>query len=333
MSGTIKQKQYVNFLSKNELKGKSMKILFFIVNTAASNGKSLKVWKRTVNELERRKVNYRTFTTKYPGHATELARQIAKMYEDKIAGVICVGGDGTMNEIINGLVDHPEIKIGFIPAGTGNDFSRGFSLPKTPLGTLNLILKRMNKPLRKYDVGRASFDQIKKTHRFVSSLGIGFDAEVSKVANESKIKKYLNQIGLGFLAYVVALMKLLFTYQVTNVTLLIDGNIYRYKNVWFVTISNQKYYGGGMKISPNARPNDGVFNITVVHEMSRLKLLAVFGSVFFGKHVLFKEVSLHTGETIRVESEKPLLVHADGELITKSPVTVTVEKSRMNIFN
>jgi diacylglycerol kinase (ATP) len=310
-----------------------MKILFFIVNIAASNGKSLKVWKKTVQELEERRVNYRSFNTKYPGHATELAKQIAKMYEDKVAGVICVGGDGTMNEVVNGLIDHPEIKIGYIPAGTGNDFSRGYSIPKSPEDALKLILKRMNKPIRKYDVGKASFEQSKKTRSFVNSLGIGFDAEVSKVANESKIKKYLNQLGLGFLSYVVALLKILFTYELTNVTITIDGNIYRYHNVWFVTISNQSYYGGGMKISPNARPNDGILNITVVHNLSRLKLLAVFVSVFFGKHVLFKEVSLHTGEMIKVESEKPLLIHADGEQIAKTPVTVSIEKSRMRIFN
>ncbi|MBP1943108.1 YegS/Rv2252/BmrU family lipid kinase [Bacillus luteolus] len=315
------------------MKGKSMKILFFIVNTAASNGKSLKVWRKLVIELDQRKVNYRSFNTKYPGHATELARQIAKMYGDKVAGIICVGGDGTMNEIVNGLVDHPEVKIGFIPAGTGNDFSRGYSLPKSHLDALKVILKRMNMPVRKYDVGKASFDQLKKSHGFVNSLGIGFDAEVSKLANESKIKKYLHQLGLGFLSYVVALMRLLFTYEVTNVTLTIDGNIYRFQNVWFVTISNQSYYGGGMKISPNARPNDGILNITVVHNISRLKLLAVFGSVFVGKHVLFKEVSSYTGEIIRVDSDKPLLIHVDGEQVAKSPVTVTIEKSRMSIIN
>lgn len=310
-----------------------MKILFFIVNIAASNGRALKVWHKLAKELDNQGINYRSFHTKYPNHATEIAKQIATMYEEKIEGLIVVGGDGTMNEVVNGLTDHPSVRVGFIPAGTGNDFARGFNIPGSPVPALKLILRKLGRPLPEFDMGKATIGKSLKKKFFMNSLGVGFDAEVSKLANQFLLKKYLNRVGLGSLAYVVALLKLFSSFEPISVTLVVDGTTHHFKNVWFVTVSNQSFYGGGMKISPHARPNDGLLNITVIHNLSKLKLLFVFGIVFIGKHIALKEVSLLTGREIKIDTEKPLLVHVDGEQSGHSPVTVTIEKRRINIFS
>lgn len=306
-----------------------MKLLLFIVNKKAGNGKGLKVWNKLKTELERKEINYRSFFTKYPSHAGELARQIGSMFEDKVEAVIAVGGDGTINEVVNGMVYYPKIKVGYIPAGSGNDFSRGFNVPKSPLDALSFIIKNKGSRGKLFDIGKVKVQERAKSSYFVSSLGAGFDAAVSKLTNESKWKHYLNKVHLGSLTYVGALIRLLFTYQLTNVSLKVDGKHFDYENVWFVTISNQPYYGGGMKIAPKAKTTDGYFDITVVHNLSRIKLLFVFITVFFGTHTKFKEISQHRGSTIRVESDDKMLVHADGELIGQNPVQIEVQHRKI----
>ncbi|WP_077212189.1 diacylglycerol/lipid kinase family protein [Bacillus dakarensis] len=299
-----------------------MKLLFFIINEKAGNGSGRKVWQKLKHELDQKKANYRSFHTKYPQHAEQLARQLCSMYHDKIEAMIAVGGDGTIHEVVNGAVDYPTIKVGFIPAGSGNDFSRGFGVPKSPIEALSLILK--NKSGKKFDIGQYRLKGASKKGYFVNSIGTGFDAAVSKLTNESKIKKYLNKAGLGSLAYVGAVLFLLFTYKLTDVVVEMDGAIYRYEKVWFVTVSNQPYYGGGMKIAPNANPADGLFDVTIVHHLSRLKLLFLFVTVFFGKHTSLKEVAQHKGQSVSIQSNDSMQLHADGEVIGHIPVQAEV---------
>ncbi|RFB17850.1 diacylglycerol kinase family lipid kinase [Bacillus sp. HNG] len=309
-----------------------MKLFIFIVNQKAGNGKGLRVWNKLKQELEKKKIDYRSFFTKYPNHAAELARQIGSMFEDKVEAVIAVGGDGTINEVVNGMVYYPEIKVGYIPAGSGNDFSRGFNVPKSPLDALTFIVRNKASKGKWFDIGKCKIRGKSNSSYFVSSLGTGFDAAVSKLTNESKMKKYLNKIHMGSIAYVGALIRLLFTYRLTNVSLHIDGKDYQYENVWFVTVSNQPFYGGGMKIAPKANPKDGFFDITVVHNLSRVKLLFVFVTVFFGAHTKFEEIAQHKGANIKVESDEKILVHADGELIGQTPIQVEVQHRKLSFM-
>lgn len=306
-----------------------MKKLFFIVNIKAGNGRCIKIWDKMKAELDRQNINYRSFFTKYPKHAEEITKQIATMFDEKIEAIIAVGGDGTIHEVINGLVEFPSITIGYIPAGSGNDFSRGFSIPKSPQQALSFILKNKQKKGVLHDIGKFKIGGLTKPHYFVSNLGTGFDAAVVKLTNESKMKKYLNKVKLGSLAYVGAVVRALFTYESTEMTVSINGNTTTYENVWFVTISNQKYYGGGMKIAPSANTKDGQFDIIIVHNVSRLKLLLVFGSVFLGKHTRFKEVIQEKGSIISIDSDRKMLVQADGELVGKGPLKVAVEHRKM----
>ena len=310
-----------------------MKILFFIINVAASNGRSIKIWGKLKDELEHKSISYRSFFTKYPGHGTEIAKQITEMYNGKIAGIIAVGGDGTIYEVVNGVNLEANICIGAIPAGSGNDFSRGYKLPSSPLAALELILQELENKQPFFDIGQFVCSFSRRKRYFVNSLGVGFDAEIAKKANNFPLKGLLNKLKLGSLTYVVILLNLLFTYRRTNAEVIIDRNVYRFTNVWFIAVSNQKYYGGGMKISPQAMPNDGLLNITVVYKMSRFKLLAVFISVFWGGHQKFKEVKMMTGNVLEIVSEELLEVHADGENVGKTPVKITIQKRAMQFFS
>ncbi|WP_316571008.1 diacylglycerol kinase family lipid kinase [Neobacillus sp. YIM B06451] len=290
-----------------------MKAFYFIVNPEAGNGKCRAVWEKTEQKLESLHIPYHAFFTEYPGHAIELARTAARLANGKQAVVVAVGGDGTAHEVLNGLGAYATSGFGFIPAGSGNDFSRGFRIPADPMGALDLLLGIRDKNLSDTDCGSLTINGEK--HLFINSSGAGFDALVSKKANESRMKILFNRLSLGKLVYVYVLLKELALYHRTAVRVTIDGNAHDFKETWFVTISNQPYYGGGMIISPGALTDDGELNVTVVHNLSKAKLLLVFLSVFWGKHTSFKEVHMFRGKEISIQSSSPIPIHADGEYI------------------
>lgn len=301
-----------------------MKNIHFIINPQAKNGYSQKVWKDIEEELQLGKHPYLAYFTKQRGHATQIAREIAaKVAEERIV-IAVIGGDGTLHEVVNGVIGYKNVALGFIPAGSGNDFGRGFQFPKKPLLAYRTMTERLNLDPVFVDIGKIVDSHSKQTC-FVNNMGAGFDALITKEANNSHLKKILNRFSLGGLIYAYLVIKKLFTYKRTDVLITIDEKSYHYKDTWFVTVSNQQYYGGGMKIAPEASVIDGNLDVTVVHRLSRLKFLLVFVSVFWGGHVKFKEVDTFQGKYITLESNEPLYVHADGENIGETPVKVRAD--------
>ncbi|TCN24385.1 diacylglycerol/lipid kinase family protein [Mesobacillus foraminis] len=301
-----------------------MKRIYFIVNLHAKNGGCRKTWGIIEKELKAKKVSYKAFFTEYPGHAAILADSIGRFLTSDEAFVTAVGGDGTFHEVVNGSAEHRNITLGFIPAGSGNDFSRGLGIPKHAKRAISQLLKSMDqKTVQFIDSGRISQQGRDHTY-FINSMGAGFDADVAKGSNESEMKSLFNRFLLGRLIYVYILLKLLFTYKRTDMEIWVDGKKYKFEKVWFVAISNQIYYGGGMKIAPDAVPTDGLLDMTVVYSLSRLKLLFVFITVFWGGHAAFQEVWTCRGMKVSIRSGRKVRVHADGEVIGETPVMIQV---------
>ncbi|WP_449621373.1 diacylglycerol/lipid kinase family protein [Robertmurraya sp. Marseille-Q9965] len=299
-----------------------MKNLNVIVNPQAKNGYSKKVWQDVEEELQMRQIPYKAFNTEYPGHAIELAKSICMETKlEDIVVIVVIGGDGTLHEVINGAMGAQNVSIGFIPGGSGNDFSRGYGIPKNHLSALKFLLKKIDFQPILVDVGKIVHSNEKTTY-FVNNMGAGFDALITKEANQSKLKKVMNRFSLGNLIYAYFVLKKLFTFKRTVVNMTIDGKKYKFDHTWFVTVANQPYYGGGMKISPKASVQDGLLNITVVHNLSRIKFLFVFITVFWGGHERMKEVKTFLGKEILIESKESLFVHADGEFIGRTPVNI-----------
>jgi diacylglycerol kinase family enzyme len=147
------------------------------------------------------------------------------------------------------------------------------------------------------------------------------------------MKSLFNSLGLGSLVYAYCLVKLLFRYRCTSIELVIDGIKHNFEDTWFVTVSNQPFYGGGMKIAPVAAPDDGLLDITVVHKLSKLKLLFVFISVFYGRHTRFKEVNFFKGKKISINSSSSLFVHADGEFIGHTPLNIELLEEQLPVVS
>jgi YegS/Rv2252/BmrU family lipid kinase len=305
-----------------------MKKYFFIVNS--NNAKAVKTFKRLKKELDKEGILYRTFYTEHPGHAQEIAKKVTYMNKESIKALIAVGGDGTIHEVFNGMKDHPDIPLGFISGGSGNDIVRVLTKKIKSVKSQISYLKRSR--LLKCDsgylqlIGRSKQDQI-----FLSAVGIGLDGEVARYTNNAPYKKYLHKLKLGTLAYVVTLFKVLKRYQPSSVEVEVDGQVYTFERVWLVAIGNMPYYGGGMKICPEARYNDGVLDVCIVHEISLTKLLFLFVSVFWGGHVNVEGVTQFKGKMISVNTDQPLAIHADGEYKGTTPVSIAVHNLSVSV--
>jgi len=309
-----------------------MNNIHFIINPQAKNGYSMKVWEKVEKELISKHLPYHAALTKYRGHAVEMVKSIHRNLAPKeTALIVAIGGDGTIHEVINGASQVENVMIGFIPAGSGNDFRRGYGIPKDPLTALQFILEQVKEPPLLVDVGEIENCNGKKTS-FINNMGVGFDALITKEANSSRLKGMLNRFHLGSLVYAYFVMKELFSFKCSDVLVSIDGESISYKNVWFVTVSNQPFYGGGMKISPRANVRDGLLNVTIVHNLSKLKFLLVFITVFWGGHTKFKEVEEMVGRQISIQTNAPFYAHADGEYIGETPLTIKVKRQVMPLI-
>jgi diacylglycerol kinase (ATP) len=294
-------------------------MLGFIVNPVAGNGRGAAVWKRLEAELKRRGAVYRVRMTSKEGEAKKLAAEL--LQKEEVTHIVAVGGDGTVNEVINGICESGiSCPFGHVPAGSGNDFARGHNLPSDPLQALERILaagKQKRIDLLRFN-GRLA----------VNAVGAGFDGQVAKTTNEAGYKRWLNRVKLGMLSYVISMLRVLFSYQPCRVVLTVDGKQEQLENVWLIAVANIPNYGGGMVICPGAVPDDGLAEVCVVSSVSRLNLLRAFPLIYRGAHVRHPAVRFFRGHYIRIQAEKALVVHADGEVAAVTPVTVEVAKQR-----
>ncbi len=300
-----------------------MRKLNFIVNPVAKNGYSLKIWREIESLLHAQEIPYYARFTEYRGHARELAAEIADSLAGEEGIIAVVGGDGTLHETVNGVCGRDNIVIADIPAGSGNDFSRGLKLPFEPIAALKGVLNNLNSAPFLIDVGQVTVGG-KDVHYFVNNFGAGFDAKVAMEVNRSSSKKFFNRLSMGTLAYAYVLIKELFAYKSKTVRLIIDGKEYEFDKTWLVNISNQPYIGGGMKLVPDASPDDGLLDVMVIHQLSKIKFLFFFVTVFWGGHKNFKEVKTFRGKHISVQSTEKMIIHADGEHIGETPAEIRI---------
>lgn len=281
--------------------------VLFIVNKYAGNGKGKKAWYRIQKNLT---IDYNIAFTEYKGHGSEIASEYTQ-HNDKQWLVVVIGGDGTVHEVVSAVVNNERVLIGVVSAGSGNDFARNFQVFRQAEQIESFLHTQKGGVLM--DLGNIQLGT-RPTEVFVNNAGIGLDAYVAKLANKSRLKNYLNKIGLGKLSYTAFTIKCLFTFPRFDVTIRHNDKEHYFKQAWFVAMSNQPYFGGGMKISPQSKPNDGKIEVTIVYNISRIKLLLIFATVFFEKHTKFKEITFLQSDLfeIIVHAEK-IFYHTDGD--------------------
>ncbi|WP_134683591.1 diacylglycerol/lipid kinase family protein [Brevibacillus migulae] len=295
----------------------------FVVNPAAGNGRGKRAWEKVRRELIKEKVEYQARITEKSGEARQLTQELLR--QGHLEKIVAIGGDGTLNEVVNGLVDSgADCLLGHIPAGSGNDFARAYHLPMEPVAAWKCI---------EAGEGEKTIDLLMMNDRVaVNAIGAGFDGKIAKTANEASYKKMCNQVGLGKLAYIISMLRVLFSYRPCDLTLTIEDELHECKQAWMIVVSNIANYGGGMQICPHAVSDDGRAEVCVISNISRWQLLRAFPKIFTGEHTSHPAVRFYHGRSIRVESEDSLDVHADGEAIAKTPVTVALLANRLRII-
>lgn len=292
---------------------------YFIVNEKSRRGKAKKIWATVETELKRKEVEYEAFLTEYVGHATELAAMLSEKTSELDMGeflrIVVVGGDGTMDEVINGISDFSKIHFGYIPTGSGNDLCRGLGIAKQPLVNLQYILKHTQ--VRAMDLGSVHYGDGEK-HYFAISSGIGLDAEVCERVDRSKLKSVLNALGAGKLTYLFKTLEALFTMPVCSAKVILDGEKkIALKRMIFLVAMNHRFEGGGIPMAPNANAYDGVLTLCLAYGFSRGRAFLALPSLLAGSHEKLKGFHIINCRTIDVCLDQDMYLHADGEIFGK----------------
>jgi diacylglycerol kinase (ATP) len=285
---------------------------FVVVNPAAGGGRTGRTWPMVAAELNRLGLTFESAWTTRRGHATDLARRAAG------AGwplVVAVGGDGTLNEVVNGVTDArgtPLATTGAILTGRGRDARRNFGLAADwRLATCRLV--QGGDVL--LDLGAAEWTGGTRRY-FVSAAGAGFDAAVARRAAARG--------GIGTLPYVLAVIEGLVAHRPIPMTIQADGGAEQSAPLTTVVVANGAYYGGGMKIAPPADPMDGLLDLVVIGALNRAELLRWLPTVYRGAHLANPRIDLRRVRHVRVAGATAVPTHVDGEPAADTPVAFRV---------
>ncbi|MCD7806832.1 MAG: diacylglycerol kinase family lipid kinase [Lachnospiraceae bacterium] len=310
------------------------KTYYIIVNPASHAGKSRQIWGTLSAALKERGLSYKTYLSAEPGDVTVLVRKIIRHYGQSAehpAHIILLGGDGTLNELVNGITDFSRVIVSYIPTGSSNDFARAHKYSTDPVKELTRILSSRPTLL---DVGETEFvdtDGIGRKKRFLISSGMGFDAMVCDKVNHSRAKVLLNKVGLGQFVYLVIALKCLFFGKYPDCTLTLeDGQSFPLKKMMFSAAMMCPYEGGGFKFAPKALPDDGLLDVCTVSNLPRLFVLCALPTALPGWHVILPGIRLHRTKSVRIRSSAPQYIHTDGETgYFTSDVTIRCLKGQL----
>jgi len=279
-----------------------------ILNPAAGRGQGARCRAELEHllrmESESLSVEWGILETPAPGTGTALAARAAALGADL---VVAAGGDGTYGEVVNGLVG-TGAKLGILPLGTGNDFSRCLGLGTDLKQAVATLFQGMP---RWIDLGRV------QDRWFINIAGCGFDAVVAERINRGF--RYLH----GTAAYVAAVYQCLLSFRPAMMRLTLDGET-REVRAMLCAIANASSYGGGIQIAPDARIDDGWFDVCLIGEVGKWEFVRVFPRAFKGAHVGHPKVTMLRARHVVIESNPPLPVLADGDISGTTPVEFTL---------
>jgi YegS/Rv2252/BmrU family lipid kinase len=295
-----------------------------IVNPTAGAGRTAKKWPYIKALLKNTGLRFEHDITVAPGHAIELAKSaVNKGYKL----VVSVGGDGTINEIVNGIYatgDMKDVELGIIGTGTGSDYIRTIGVSKYYQESCHHLMNPMKKSV---DLGMVEFTQNGQPAKriFANFAGLGFDAEVVKATT----KKFKNFGGKP--AYLMGLLSTFTTYKNRQIQITINGQTENHK-VCTIVMSNGKYGGGSMLLAPNADPCDGLFDVIIIGDVTKPDLLRSLPRIYKGTHLTHPKVMVKRTNLITISSDEPMAIQADGDLLGEAPARFTVLPSVLNIL-
>ena len=320
---------------------------YCIVNPGARSGRGGDTWARLEERLREEKKDYEAVYTTGPGDALYSVRHVTSEYdrEEKL-GIVVLGGDGTLNEVVSGITDPSKVLVGFLPVGSGNDFCRDQDYPVNRDEQIERVLSFRER--RRLDIGTLTYNstggkrsklaaaEFEKTRRFDVSCGLGFDAAVCAESQSSNAKGVLNRIGLGKLTYGFIGVKNLANapkfpceLEITNELTGTHEKLH-FPRFLFVSAMIHRYEGGGFKFAPGADFTDGLFDMCIVGDMPVPKMFVALPPAYFGHHYGFKGVYHRLATSVRIRTKEPVWVHTDGEVLTQADdITLTCQKQAL----
>ena len=294
-----------------------------IVNPAAGAYSTHRKWPRINKLLRHVGLAFDFEYTEGVGHAIELARAATS---DGCQYLVAVGGDGTVNEVANGILhstDSGNVMLGIVNTGTGSDFVRSAGIPRHYSDACSFLTSRRRLVI---DVGVVQFRRNGQTLQryFVNAAGVGFDAAVAQATE--KLPKYFG----GTIPYLVGLVRTLFSYRNKPVVLNIENEI-ESRRILNVAVANGGYLGGGMHIAPEAKLDDSLLEAVIVGDIGKFELLKALPTVYKGTHVDHPKVSMRKARRITVESPERILVYADGELLGEGPASFSLLPAALSV--
>ncbi len=280
-----------------------------IVNPASGNGKTRNNWPDIKNNLEKAGLEFDFAHTTCRFEATYFVREALKNgYET----IVSVGGDGTLNEVVNGFFDNgvminQSAKLGIIPGGTGGDFIRTLDYPKDYIEACQVIARGQSELI---DLGKVNFfnhNASPISRYFINVAGFGLDGAV--VDRVNRTSKFFG----GFLSFLYGTIAGTLQFQSFPLTLEVDGQLVHEGMTSVVTVANGQYFGGSMQIAPGAVLDDGIFEIVIVEGLTKGRLLRCLPTIYKGAHGQFPEVSFLRGIRVKATSPERVLLDIDGE--------------------
>lgn len=291
--------------------------LFIIINPAAGKKKGEKVFQQAAVLLEQKGIQFDIQTSQFAGHILDIAAHFNPRHYD---GVVAVGGDGTLFELVNGVLKKHgsfELPIGQIPVGTGNSFIKDVGIETYTDAVEKIGAGRT----RKIDVG--SFKHPHGEDYFINLLGTGFVSDVARSSVKYKV--------FGSTSYILGVFEQLVGLKSIPVEITIDGHLLQ-RDYIFAEICNSTRTGGNMIMAPQARIDDGILDVILLNKISRINLLKIFPKIFDGTHVQDSHVETFKGRHIILKPESVQGLNADGEVLGRTPIEVSVLPKKITMF-
>ena len=285
---------------------------FAVLNPASGGGRALRDGPRIEAALADAGLRSRLAISERPGHAITLAETAAR---EGLRRFIAIGGDGTLDEMVNGLLragtPPGEATLALLPVGRGDDWARTHNIPRRLEQAVQLIAAGRT---ILHDVGVAQFQRDGSTRYFINVAGVGFDAYVVEQTQATR---------LGPLSYLAGLLRGFATYRAPRMT--VSADAMQLEEPLFVAFAAVgRYCGGGMHVAPAAVTDDGLLDVVTIGEIGRVELVVNLRRLFDGSLPRYRKVRTARCERVRVETSPPSAVQADGELLGEAPVTFSV---------
>ena len=299
-----------------------------IINPKAGGYSTYWEWPLLSKRLVGKGIQFEHVYTKGSGHAMDLAREAA---DKSYRYIIAVGGDGTVNEVANGILsstNHNNVILGIVSAGTTCSFARSMGIPQDPVGSCNLLANNNSLSI---DVGLVEYTREGKRLRrfFVNEADVGLGATVVEAS-----KNFTNYFGrsINYLPHVVGGFTSLVSHKNKRIVVHVEDKTESIYDCAMLVVANGTHFGGGMRIAPEAKPDDGLLDMVIFGDMSKSELLKVWPLTYKGRHVSHEKVRMLKVKKVDIQCEDTILVEADGELLGEGPVSFSVVPAALNII-